>query len=118
MYNKTLIILILGLLLVGSVSAMYTDYYFHPECSHCKSIENYMTKLSNSYNINWVDTSEPKSYPISGTPTAIIHTDDNRNIVLVGSYEIPRYLECELQEMSTLECPTTTTLNRGSYFIE
>ena len=46
-------------------------------------------------------------------------TLDKREITLVGSYEIPKFLECELNEISTLDCPTTSYLNctTNSYFI-
>ena len=117
--NKLLIVGMLGLLLVGSVSAISADYYFHPKCGHCESIKDFMQLLSNRHNINFVDTSEPKSYPISGTPTLIIKTRDGRDVILSGSRDIPKYAECEMNEQSTPECMTYSYLNctTNSYFI-
>jgi hypothetical protein len=118
--NKTFIILgVMALLLVGSVSAISADYYSHPECGHCIKIKDFMISISNYFNIIWVDTSIPKSYPISGTPTIIIHASDGRQVALTGSYEIPKYLLCEMNEQSTKECMTTSYLNctTNSYFI-
>lgn len=117
--NKIFIIALFGLLLVGSVSAISLDYYFHPQCGHCQQIKPFMEEVSNYFQVNWVDTSEPKSYPITGTPTAIIHASDGREVKLVGGYEIPKYLACELNEQSTKECMTYSYLNctTNSYFI-
>lgn len=93
-------------------------YYYHPNCGHCNQIKNLMVDISNNYNIEWVDTSEQKSYPIDGTPTLIVHTSDGRNVYLVGSADIPKYAKCELQEQSTKECMTLAQLNpeTNSYF--
>jgi hypothetical protein len=71
----------------------------------------------NYHNWKFFDTTQT-SYNISGTPTVKIKTNDCRNIELVGSYEIPKYLECELKEQSSKECPTHIELKRGSYFLE
>ena len=111
--------MIMSLLLVVSVSAISADYYFNPQCGHCNQIKDFMEVISNDFNINWVDTSEPKSYPISGTPTVIVQASDGRVVKLVGAFEIPKYLPCEMNEQSTMECMTTSYLNctTNSYFI-
>lgn len=72
----------------------------------------------NDVNFNFLDTTKG-SYNIGGTPTLKLNTNDKREIILVGSYDIPKYLECELNEISTLDCPTTSYLNctTNSYFI-
>lgn len=118
--NKIIITtLIIGLFLIGSVSAISVDYYFNPKCVHCEKIKPFMTSISNYFHIKWIDTSEPKSYPITGTPTAIVHASDGREVKLTGSYEISKYLACELNEQSTKECMTYSYLNctTNSYFV-
>lgn len=117
-----LVLLVVGLFVATlgiNVSAVRADYYFHPQCGHCEQIKPFMLEVSKHFNINWVDTSEPKSYPISGTPTVIVHASDGRQVKLAGSLDIPKYLPCELQEQSTLECMTTSYLNcsTNSYFV-
>lgn len=120
--NKIFILGILSLLLVSSVSAMSINYYFHPECGHCKDIEPFMKNINNKYNnVDWsiLDVSKG-SYNVEGTPTLEIKTNDNRNIRLVGSYEITRYLKCELNEQSNLNCPTYSAneCRSDSWFIK
>jgi len=120
--GKLFIVLILGLLLVGSVSATSVNYYFHPQCGHCKTIEPFINQMIRAYsNIKWniLDVTQG-SYNIQGTPTLILTTNDCRKITLVGSQEIPQWLECELNEQSNLNCPTYSALEgtkNGSWFI-
>lgn len=113
---------ILALLLVGSVSAISVDYYFNTECGHCEKIAPFINEISNkNSNVKWnfLDTSKG-SYAISGTPTLILKTDDGREIKMIGSYEIPRYLECEINEQSNLNCPTysASECRNDSWFIK
>ena len=110
--------LILGLLLVGSVSAISADYYYHPECGHCQKIVPFMKALSEKFDIREFNTAEGQ-YNISGTPTMKIHPGDDREIILIGSGEIPAYSECELNEMSTQGCRTYSadTSVENSWFI-
>jgi thiol-disulfide isomerase/thioredoxin len=108
--NKIVIVsLFLGLFLVTSVSASSTfksiNFFYSETCPHCKIVYPLVTKLSQDFTINFLDVSKG-SYNIKGVPLIKILTSDNREISLVGSYEIPKYLECELNEMSTKECPT------------
>ena len=108
MKNKIIFVGLLALLLVGCVSAVSVNYYYNPQCGHCKQITPSIQQLANNYkNVNWniLDTSRG-SYAIDGTPSLILNTDDEREIKIIGSYEIPRYLECELNEQSNLNCPT------------
>lgn len=119
--NKVLMFGILGLLLVGCVSAISVDYFYSPNCGHCQSVSPLIQEMIEKHQeikFNILDVTQG-SYNIGGTPTLKINTNDKREIILVGSYEIPQYLECELNEMSTLDCPTTTYLNTttNSYFI-
>ena len=111
--NKIYIIALVGLLLVSCVSAISVNYFYSPNCGHCEKIDPFINQISNRYlNINWniLDVTQG-SYNVSGTPTLILSSSDNRDIILVGSEEIPRWLECELNEMSTLNCPTSSKLN-------
>jgi len=119
---KTITIILIGLIFsVTLMSAMTIDYYYSPNCSHCQKVTPLINSLVgkyNNYNWNFYDVSQG-SYNIQGTPTVRIKTNDCREIKLVGSYEIPRWLNCELQQMTTKECPTSTKLNleTNSWFI-
>ena len=120
--NKLFLICGVLILMIGYTSAMSIDYYFHPECGHCQKIEAFISNIINSYpEVQWniLDTSE-KEYGIDGTPFLEIITTDDRKINLRGSYEIPRYLECELKEQSNLNCPTypAGSCIRESWFIK
>ena len=119
--NRFLTMGVLGLLLVGLSSAVSVNYFYSPSCGHCKEITPFIQQISSKYNdvdFNFLDITKG-SYNIRGTPTLIINTKDKREIILVGSYEIPKLLECELNEMSVLDCSTTPYLNAttNSYFI-
>jgi len=119
--NKLIVVALIGLLFVSCVSAMSINYYYSPNCGHCQKIAPFINQVSNQYpDVNWniLDVTQG-SYNIQGTPFLELITNDGRNILLSGSYEIPEYLECELNEMSTLDCPTSTTLNceTNSFFI-
>jgi len=104
--NK-MIVVSLGMLvlLLGSVSAVNTNFFYSETCTHCKQIYPIVVELSKYFPINFMDVSKG-SYNIQGVPLIQILTSDNRKINLVGSQEIPKYLECELNEMSTKDCPT------------
>lgn len=107
MMKMNAMVLILGLLLVGSVSAVSIDYYYHPQCVHCQNIAPFIEDVIKTYdNVEWNIFDTSKEYFDGGTPTLFINTDDGRNIKMVGSYEIPTYLQCELDEQSNLNCPT------------
>jgi thiol-disulfide isomerase/thioredoxin len=114
--------LIIGLMLVGVVSASSVSFYYSPTCPHCEAVAPLVQQLSQQrFSTNWkwsfFDVSKQK-YDVEGVPTIKIKTSDCRDIILVGSGEIPRYLKCELQEQSTKECMTSIQLNpaTNSYF--
>lgn len=120
--NKFLVIGFLGLFFISSVFAMSVDYYYSPSCSYCQKIAPFIQQTINSHNdIKWnlFDVSDG-SYDVTSTPTLIIITDDGRNIEMLGSYEIPRYLECEINEQSNLNCPTYSAneCRNDSWFIK
>jgi len=95
----------------------YADFYYSESCSHCRAVFPLVKELSEKYPINFLNV-DKGSYNIEGVPTAIIKTSDGRKITLIGSEEIPKYLKCELQEMSTMECPTGLfNEERQSWFI-
>ena len=107
----------MGVLSIGCVSAMVVGFFYSPDCPHCKQIAPFVAELSNQHNINFYDISQG-SYNISGVPTVTIKTDDCREIKLKGSQEIPKWLECELNEMTTKQCPTySSNPIEGSWFI-
>ena len=116
--NKIFIsMLAMSLLLVSSVSAMNIDFFYSETCPHCSQVKPLVIELSKSYPINFLDVTKG-SYNIQGVPLVKILTSDCRTINLVGSQEIPQYLKCELQEMSTKECPTYGfNEERQSWFI-
>lgn len=123
--NKIKLSIILAFAFIFStnyVSAMNIDFFYSPNCPACNSIFPEIILLSNQFTFpnylwNGFDVSK-KSYGINLIPTVRIETDDCREIELVGTNEINKYLKCELQEMSTPECRTHNYLKRGSYFIE
>jgi hypothetical protein len=87
---------------------MSIDYYYHPQCGHCQRIEPFIQNLINSHDdIIWklYDTSQ-QNYEVKSTPTIKLKTAYGKELTLTGSYEIPRYLECEINEQSNLNCPT------------
>jgi len=100
-----LCLLVLGLLLVGSVSAMVVNFYYNPSCSHCNKVLPLISEISKDHKINFIDISQG-SYNVQDVPTIKIKTDDGREIKLIGSQQIPRWLGCELKEQSNLNCPT------------
>jgi len=116
--NKIFIIAVVGLLLVGCASATYADFYYSENCPHCKQVYSLVVYNSKYFPINFMDVNQG-SYNIQGVPLIRILTADNREIELVGSQEISKYLKCELQEMSTKECPTYGfNKERQSWFIK
>jgi hypothetical protein len=121
--RNILVVFLFGIIFLSSVSSinsMEINYFFSPNCGHCQKISPFMEVIHvrySFYNWSFFDTTQT-SYDIPGTPTVRIKTSDCRNIELVGSYEIPKYLECELKEQSSPECPTHLQLKRGSYFLE
>ena len=111
---------IVSLFLISNVSGMKVNYFYSPSCPHCNAIKPLIELLYNRFNYhnwNFYDVTQ-ESYNVKGVPTIRIKTSDCREIELIGSENIERYLKCELQEMSTLECPTHLELKEGSYFIE
>jgi len=113
-----LIILVVGMLCVSGVSAMYVDFFYSENCPHCKQVYPFVVELSKQAPINFIDINQG-SYNLQGVPTVKIKTSDCREIELIGSQEIPTYLKCELQEMTTKECPTYNfNIERQSWFIE
>jgi len=116
--NKIFLIAIVGLLLVGCASAMSINFYYSENCLHCKQVYPIVLAASEYYPINFIDVNKISSN-INGVPLIRILTSDKRNIKLTGSQEIPKFLNCELNEQSTLDCSTTSKLNceTNSFFI-
>lgn len=99
--------ILLAFLIVGCFSIVSSiekvEYYYSPDCPHCQKVSPLIYKLAGIYPLDWYlyDVTK-KSYDIQSVPTIVI--DDN--IKLVGSAEIPKYIECYLNEQSNLNCPT------------
>jgi len=113
-------ILILALLPLEFVSSLNISYFYSPTCQHCNEVRGYINSLKDNFSGDtWKFYNVLRgSYNVVAVPTIKIKTEDCRDIELVGTKEIRRYLKCELQQMSTMDCPTNIELNRGSYFIE
>jgi len=115
-------ILVIGfcfmLVLVSCVSAMNVDFYYSESCPYCKQVYPMVVELSKQFPINLLDVTKG-SYDVQGVPLIQILTSDKRIINLVGSQEIPKYLECELNEQSNLNCITFSADNSigGSWFV-
>jgi len=97
------------------------EFFYNPSCPHCEKVSPLLQQFQKQY-ANWKfyynDVTQGSYKDINGVPTIKIYPGDEREIILVGSYEIPKYLKCELQEMTTKECPTNLNLIKGSFFIE
>jgi len=95
------------------------EFYYHPSCPHCQEVYPLVKeyeKIFTQWKFYYFDISKG-NYNVSGVPTIKIYPD-NREIILIGSEEVKKYFKCELQEKSTLECPTHLNLVRDSYFIK
>lgn len=127
------LLIILGILLItGSIFIIAqsnqdcekkVDFYYNPSCPHCQEVAPLIEQLKTEYSdwkFSYYDVSQTSYTGISGVPTIKLYPDgkNGREILLEGSYEIPKYLKCELEEKSTPECPTHINLIRGSYFLE
>jgi thiol-disulfide isomerase/thioredoxin len=117
---KKLIFILTAFLLISSASAMSINFFYSKSCPHCQAVFPGINELASKYNqFEWIflDVNDG-SYKVNAVPTIILKTNDCREITLSGSYEIPKYLECELQEMTTKQCQTDTELNNfNSYFL-
>ncbi len=99
------------ILLISSVSAISANFFYSETCPHCEKVYPFVLKLSNYFPISFLDVTKG-SYNVGGVPLIRILTSDKRTIELGGSQNIPKYLECELNEMSSKECPTYS-VNEG-----
>jgi len=126
MIKKIMITTMICLLLFSNVSAMSVSFYYSESCPHCAEIYPVVRELADVYPLykfGLYDVSKDEDnhnaflkYGFSGVPAFVIKTNDCREIIFVGADE--RRLKCELQEMTTLECPTYYDYHRdGSWFI-
>ena len=121
---KTISLILLGLIFsVSIISAMDISFYYSPQCPHCQNVIPTIQTLMQKYKtpcFNWklFDTTQT-SYNIQGVPLIKIITSDNRNIEIAGDTPILKQLPCELQQMTTKECPTypAESNHKGSWFI-
>ena len=85
-------------------------YFFYSlSCPHCQKVMPLIEEYSNKYtDWNWEFHNVVEEQIYMSVPLVLIKTSDGRNITLVGSEEIPKWLKCELEEQSSVECPTYT----------
>lgn len=121
---KTISLIFICLILsISLFSAMTIDFYYHPQCPHCQNVIPTINLLIQKYKdpcYIWkvFDTSQT-SYNIPGVPFIKIKTSDNRDINISGDTPILKQLPCELQQMTTKECPTypAESNHKGSWFV-
>jgi len=124
---KTIIIISLVLFIysITFISAMDISFYYSETCPHCQTIypvvfqqaNKYPSHIFNFYEVSNKDNHERfLGYGFTGVPAFVINTDDKRKIKFVGANE-PK-LKCELQEMTTKDCPTNSadTCTKESWF--
>jgi len=129
MNKKLLFVILSGVFLVfSSVSAMSVSFYYSDTCPYCQQIKPFVMEQVHKYpkyifGVYEVskDENNHKSFldnGFEGVPAFIIKTDDCREIKFTGANE--KKLNCELQEMTTKECPTYPAgyVTSESYFIE
>ena len=112
---------------IGVVSAMTIDFYYSPSCPYCQQIKptvEWGEELYPSYEFNYYNVQTPKGeleykkQNFGGVPAFKITTDDCREIKFTGANDYK--LNCELQQMSTLNCQTYQAgfSTNGSWFID
>ncbi|HEY0090447.1 MAG TPA: hypothetical protein VGB37_16475 [Candidatus Lokiarchaeia archaeon] len=86
------------------------DYFYLLTCPHCQGVRPLVDTLRKEFpSWKWTyHNIEEEEEDIPAVPLIKIKTYDNRNISLIGSDEIARWLKCELAQQSSLECPTYT----------
>ena len=112
--KKLIVFVLVGIILsAGIISAMQIQFFYSESCPHCQEIFPFVKSQVNkypSYNFFVYETSIEenqisfKNYGFTGVPSFVINTDDGREIKFSGANKPKLY--CELQEMTTLECPT------------
>jgi len=84
------------------------DFFYSAKCPHCQAIKPLVNSYAKEYTL-WEWTSHDVSKEqtgVSAVPLIRITTSDGREIELLGSAEISRWLKCEIEEVSSEECPT------------
>lgn len=113
MKNKILTTLLLGVFMIGTISAMSVSFYYSDSCPYCQKIKpmfmNYVNNYPYKFGVYEIDYDENnhasfKKEGFTGVPSFVIETDDCRNIKFTGADE--RRLRCEMEQMTTQECPT------------
>jgi len=124
--NKLLVFTIIGLFFsISFVSAMEVRFYYSESCPYCKHFYPFVMEKVNQYptyifgiyeTSNQDNYNSYKEYGFDGVPAFVINTDDGREIKFVGADK--QKLHCELQEMTTKDCPTYSVNNYigGSWF--
>jgi len=124
---KIITSIFIGLFLsITLISAMDITFFYSDNCPHCAEIKPLIFNLAKqNYKGHWnlYETSNPdnqlafQNYGFTGVPAFVIKTLDCREIKFVGA-NIPK-LNCELNEMTTKDCPTYSIsegTKNGSWF--
>ncbi len=114
-----MLFILLGVLLITSVSAMSIQFYYSPSCPHCQNVMPTINSLIKSgLPIKVFDITQ-KSYDIPAVPFIKLITDDCRTIEITGDAPILKQLPCELQQISTPQCQTYPAVSnhKGSWFV-
>ncbi len=105
-------ILLLG---ITTVTAMSIDFYYSDSCPYCQKMKPILTDYENQMpdkTFNWLNLDEEenvnefRSKGFTGVPVFIINSCDAREIIIQGADE--KRLKCELEEVSSLDCPTSS----------
>ena len=109
------------------ISAMDISFYYSNNCQYCQSIKPFVMTQVNKYPLYKFGVYEISSNKdnynafvknnFGGVPAFVIKTNDCRKIKFTGADK--NKLHCELQEMTTKECPTYSgeVSPSGSWFI-
>jgi thiol-disulfide isomerase/thioredoxin len=102
---RVLTISLIVLVCVGSVIGASVEIYHSPTCPHCQRylpVALELSKQYSEYNFIVIDVTQG-SYNIPAVPLTIISFDYG-TVEFAGNN--PKKLNCQLQQMSTLDCPT------------
>lgn len=96
---------------ISLVSAMSIDFFYSDGCPYCQKIKPLVEEIDNQgVIVNYFNTANPEAQDFfiekgfTGVPAFVIHTNYCEEITFTGARE--QKLKCEVQEMSTKDCPT------------
>jgi thiol-disulfide isomerase/thioredoxin len=96
--------LIIGLMLVGSVSALSVNYFYSPSCPHCENVKPLIRELQEKYSFHNWNFVNIKEYNLN-IPVPRLEIEE---VVLIGSKDIPlfaeKYLDCNPDVQPQTRC--------------